>query len=120
MSRTALRYLFIFGIGVLTLVSFVLESKFAAKLGIWWGIFGAGVVFQILYIFGDRFIKQHTGRRVFGGLAGIFALAFKLSWEVFYISYGLSRVATAAGLLVGGLIALGWFYFWMKSLKHQI
>jgi hypothetical protein len=120
MSRAALRYLFMFGIGVLSLGSFFIEARLAAELGIWWGIFGAGVVFQILYILGDRFIKQQTGRRVFGGLAGIMALAFKLSWEVFYISYGLSRLSTAAGLLVGGLLALGWFYFWLKAFKGQV
>ena len=112
-------FLYSLGLGILSFLFWAIESNLGLHLGLWWGIVGAGVVFQILFAFGNRFLNQQSSRRVFGGMAGILALAFKLGWEVFYISYGLSKISTPLGLLLGGLIALTWFYVWLKYFKER-
>lgn len=119
MNKFYYRFLYSLGLATLSFLVWLIESQLGIHLGLWWGIVGAGVVFQILFAFGNRFLNQQSTRRVFGGMAGILALAFKLGWEVFYISYGLFKISTPLGLLLGGLIALTWFYVWLRYLKEH-
>ncbi|MEI8024853.1 MAG: hypothetical protein WCI18_00760 [Pseudomonadota bacterium] len=120
MNRSRQNIQYVVGVLVGTLTIYGLETYFSSKHGIWWGLLGGGVVFEFLYILGSSFLNKKSQARFFSGIRGMATISGKLSWEIFYIAVGLKYLATPWGLVLGGLISLGWFYYCLRDLKENL
>ncbi len=119
MSRSRQNIQYVVGVLVGALLIYGTEAYFSSRHGIWWGLLGGGVVFEFLYILGSSFLNNKSQGRFFSGIRGLATISGKLSWEIFYISVGLKYLATPAGLAIGGLISLGWFFYCLRGLKEN-
>ena len=96
---------------------YLIEQAFSLKIGVWWGFLGLAFVITGLYRLGSRFLFRQGKSSIFAGFYGILTLILKLMWEVFYIWIGLKYLATPAGLLIGGVLALASFYVWLIRIR---
>ena len=123
MNRSRTNILYISGVFIGAGLFFLGEQFFGSKLGIWWGLLGGGMVFEFLFILGSRFLGGQGGEqrqaKLIQGFWGFVTVAAKLSWEIFYIFIGIKYLASPWGLGLGGLLALGWYYYCLKGLKEN-
>lgn len=117
MSKKRSQALYLAGLLTGAGLLYLLEVFLGSKLGIWWGLIGGGLVFEFLFILGSRFFSVEGQTSLIHGFWGLATVAAKLGWEIFYIVIGIKYLSSPWGLGLGGLLALGWFYYCLKSIK---